>query len=275
MKIYIKKILIKTGSGYFIALKIFYALKYIINRITHLNIYPSCLIILYHRIADIKDDPHLLSVSPENFRNQLVCLKKRYKIIKLSELVNDVKNKNIKRNTAVITFDDGYADNFYNALPILKELNIPATIFITVGKIDSNEPFYWDKKTSISDQGRALTKEELVKLSGDSLIEIGAHTMTHPNLSSESAEKQNYEINESKVILEKMINKPVMSFAYPFGGKQNFDQNSIDLVKKSSYQYACSVFPGRVCKKTDIFSLPRNLVRNWDAEKFLKKINIF
>lgn len=275
MKMYIKKILIKTGSGYFIALKVFYALKYIINRIVHLSISPSCLIILYHRVADVKDDPHLLSVSPDNFRKQLTCLKKRYTIIKLSELVNDVKNKNIKRNTAVITFDDGYADNFYNALPILKELNIPATIFVTAGKIDSNEPFYWDKQTNANDQGRALTKEELIQLSENPLIEIGAHTITHPNLASESLEKQNYEIRESKFFLEKILNKSMVSFAYPFGGKQNFNQNSVDLVKKNSYLYACSTLPGRVCKNSDIFSLPRNLVRNWDAEKFLKKINIF
>src|SRR3989344_9483177 len=95
----------------------------------------------YHKLADPQNDPHLLCVSPENFREQIKFLKENFRIVPLVQLVQEVRSKKLKNKTLTITFDDGYADNLHNALPVLQEHNIPATIFLTAGYIGSNKPF--------------------------------------------------------------------------------------------------------------------------------------
>lgn len=236
---------------------------------------PTAVILIYHRIANVKYDPHLLSVSPGNFYQQLKYLKEKFKIIKLSELVEDLKTNQLKNKSIAITFDDGYADNLYSALPILEKLEIPATIFLVAGKIDSQKSFLWDENTPRQDQGRALSSGELIKLSSNPLIEIGSHTITHPSLSRLSFGQQKEEIAESKRIIENLIQKPINSFSYPFGTSRNVNQQSINLVKASGYQYACANIHDRVTKKSDLFLLPRRLIRNWDLYSFKLHLKIF
>ena len=102
------------------------------------------IVLVYHRIADLKKDVQLLSVAPQKFEEQTIYLKSRFNIITLQELVRDLKNKKIKKKSLVITFDDGYADNLFNAKPILEKHNIPATFFITTDTLNSNREFWWD-----------------------------------------------------------------------------------------------------------------------------------
>ena len=232
------------------------------------NFVPSSLILIYHRVANVKDDPHLLSVSPENFYAQMSFLKNNFNIISLTRLVEKLEAGRLNKKDIVITFDDGYVDNLHNAFPILEKLKIPATIFITAEKIDSRDPFYWDKKTQINDQGRALTTEELIKLSSSLLIEIGSHTLTHPHLSQLTLLRQEQEIKKSKEILEHIMQKEVISFSYPFGSERDYNEKIISLVQEEGYKYACSNTQGRVKLKSSIFTLPRRLVRNWAIEEF-------
>lgn len=107
------------------------------------RIFNSAIILLYHRVLDKKIDPQLLSVSRKNFRDQVKFLAENYTVLGLSELQKCMDNKNIPKNSVVITFDDGYADNLYNAKPILKEFNTPATVFIT--GIGAEKGFWWDE----------------------------------------------------------------------------------------------------------------------------------
>lgn len=236
---------------------------------------PTAFILLYHRVADVKDDPHLLTVSPKNFYRQINYLRENFNLVSLLKLVNNLKGGEIKKDTLAITFDDGYADNLYNALPVLEEFQIPATLFIVAGKIDSPEPFWWDTETEKKSRGRPLSKGELIKLSNNNLIEIGSHTLSHPNLSKISYQEQEKEISESKKLIENIIKKPTFSFAYPFGSKDSFDKKTIELVKEAGYQYACVNIHKRVRKNSNIFALPRYIVRNWDLEEFKNKIKTF
>jgi len=237
--------------------------------------YPTARILLYHRIADVKDDPYLLSVSPKNFSDQIQFLKTNFNLVSLGTLILDLKNSRLKNRTIAITFDDGYEDNFSNALPILEKLNAPATIFITAGKIDSPESFYWDEKSAPKDRGRALTAEELQRLASSPLIEIGSHTLTHQNLAKEAVSFQKKEIGESKKILEGIVKKPVLGFAYPFGSKDSFTLETINLVKKAGYQYACANIHERTRRNSDIFTLPRFIVRNWNLKEFKDSLKKF
>ncbi|MDD5086600.1 MAG: polysaccharide deacetylase family protein, partial [Candidatus Nanoarchaeia archaeon] len=108
------------------------------------------IILDYHRVLDIKADfpfdENSVSASVGNFRKQSEYLSKKYNVISLEEFVEHCKkNKNPPKNSAVITFDDGYIDNYLFAYPILKKYNIPATIFLTANYISTNKIFWWDK----------------------------------------------------------------------------------------------------------------------------------
>ncbi|MBN2570205.1 MAG: polysaccharide deacetylase family protein [Deltaproteobacteria bacterium] len=105
----------------------------------------KAVILLYHRVSDTKNDPQLLCVSPENFKDQLVFLKSNFTILSLNELVTTLDDRKIPDRSVVVTFDDGYADNLHNAKPILESTKTPATIFITSGKLGDKKGFWWDE----------------------------------------------------------------------------------------------------------------------------------
>lgn len=122
------------------------------------------------------------------------------------------------------------------------------------------------------DYRRALTSDELQALARDGLIEIGAHTMTHPLLSNLPVEAQQAEIAASKRRLEDVLGWPVTSFSYPFGGQSDYTADTVRLVKKVEFACACSNFPGLVTWESDPYQLPRFLVRDWDGEEFARRL---
>lgn len=99
------------------------------------------LVLMYHRINDeVGQKLSGLTVNVSNFEKQLLYYKEKFQILRLDEDWTSLKKTGI-----VITFDDGYADNFINALPLLEKYQIPATIFVTTLNINSNEEFWWDR----------------------------------------------------------------------------------------------------------------------------------
>lgn len=230
---------------------------------------PTGFIVLYHRVANAVNDPHLLCVSPENFKVQVAFFKENFKVMPIVQLVQEIRYGKLKRNSLAITFDDGYADNLHNAIPILKEYNIPATIFITMDSV-GQELFYWDKDNP--NAGHPLDLDELKELIKADLVEIGAHTLTHPCLSKLSIEDQKKEISESKENLEKIINIPIAGLAYPFGGQDSFTKQTVDLVKEAGFQYACANIHERVTNRSDLYVLPRFIARNWDAKEMEREM---
>jgi peptidoglycan/xylan/chitin deacetylase (PgdA/CDA1 family) len=96
-------------------------------------------------VVDLPSDPQLLSVSPAHFEEQVKYISENYNPISLKELVNLKQKKNkIPDRTIAITFDDGYADNLWNMKPILEKYNVPATVFVTTGYVDTKLEFWWD-----------------------------------------------------------------------------------------------------------------------------------
>lgn len=267
-----RALLKKIGLWNF-AKEIYYGFGRIKRRIRN-TLTPTAYILLYHRIDEVKQDPHLLCVSPQNFRKQIKFLKENFKIIPLVKLVQDIRKGKIENNSIVITFDDGYADNLYNALPILEEFGVPATIFITAGFTGRNA-YYWDENSPSEDRGRPMTPDEAKRLSNSRLIEIGAHTLTHPKLAKIDQNSQYNEVLGSKKTLEELAGMPILGLAYPFGGKDSFDQKTIELVKKAGFNYACANIHERATNRSDIYALPRFVVRNWNLDEFKKKLHEF
>lgn len=106
------------------------------------------LVLMYHRVANTEIDPWELTVTPENFEAQLKVLKK-YNVISLEDLSDQISDNKIKKNSIVITFDDGYIDNFSIAKPLLEKYKLPATFFITSMNINNEKEFWWDELAHI------------------------------------------------------------------------------------------------------------------------------
>lgn len=101
-------------------------------------------VIFYHRVNELLFDQHNLCVSPVNFDQHMRYLKKNYNILRFEEDWQDTD-----RDSVVVTFDDGYLDNYEYAIPILNELEIPATIFVSSSCLKGDREFWWDELETI------------------------------------------------------------------------------------------------------------------------------
>lgn len=117
-------------------------------------------------------------------------------------------------------------------------------------------------------QHRCLTVDELHKLASGDMVEIGAHTVTHPVLAQLPLDQQEQEISGSKRRLEELIGKSVTSFAYPYGKKHHYNRQTVEAVRASGFTYACSNFDGLVTRSSNRFALPRFQPMDWDGDHF-------
>ncbi len=102
------------------------------------------IILLYHRVTDLSTDPEMLAVSPANFRGHIEFLKQQFRIVRFEE-----DWSKLQEPAVAITFDDGYADNVLEALPIMEELGVPATFFVSTGRIGTGKEFWWHRLEGI------------------------------------------------------------------------------------------------------------------------------
>ncbi len=278
MKFFLKKYIkpsLKLIGLYGPMYRLLFTLLNIRTRLTNMfykTFYKTAPILLYHRISTTFADPLMLCVTPSCFENHLQFLKKNYNIIPLSELSKLLTTGALKGNEVAVTFDDGYRDNLTNALPLLEKYNIPATIFITTGSLGKKATFEWDMKYEESDRAVFLSEEEIRLLSKHPLIEIGAHTETHPHLANISPEKQKIEILGSSFKLEQIIGEKVRSFAYPFGSIYDFNDVSKKIVEQAGFDFGYSNTQSLATMTSDYFCIPRINIRECTVFVLSKKI---
>lgn len=226
------------------------------------------LILGYHRVADVGCDSLGMSVSVHHFAEQLAVLCRLAWPIPLQLLVDGLQNGRLPRRAVALTFDDGYADLLYQAQPLLEQYGIPATVFVVSGSLGRR--FAWDE-TAVAGAGaesvRALSRDELVRLAGSGLITIGAHSVTHPELATRSAAEQRFEIQQSKVELEALLQRPVTGFSYPHGSAS---VTASRLVREAGYHYACGSATDVARPGSNQFLLPRFWVADWDGARFAR-----
>lgn len=120
---------------------------------------------------------------------------------------------------------------------------------------------------------RMMNVEELRRLRAGGLLELGAHTVTHPLLSAETDDEQALEITQSKQQLEAFLDETATSFSYPFGGRHDFTPASIAAAWAAGFHCACANFRGWVTPQVDRFQLPRFVVRDGDGEAFARQLD--
>ena len=213
-------------------------------------------ILTYHSISnEIEPDE---TVTPEEFEKQLQYIKENYKVISLEEAVEYIQT-DIKKisGSIVITFDDGYSDNYRYAYPLLNKHNFPATIFLVSDFINDKE-------------GKYLSQSQIHEMKSNN-ISFGSHTVSHRILTGLRNEEIIREIRGSKDILESQLGQKINSFAYPVGTMVDFNDEIIKTVKASKYAYACSNVYGINGNNTDIFALKRIGIETTDNFFIFKK----
>ena len=208
-------------------------------------------ILMYHYVSVPPPDADKyrldLSVTPANFDAQMEYLAlEGYHPVRVSDLAEFLTNgAPLPTKSIVITFDDGYTDNYQNAFPILKKYKFPATFFVISQYVDDKKAGYmtWDQLEEM-----AIEK-----------MEIGSHSMTHPDLQGKPRAFGVSEIAGSKLVIESRIGTPVRVFSYPAG---RYDAHTIEVLRSSGYLAAVATVPqGTRQSADDIFELQRIRMR--------------
>lgn len=208
-------------------------------------------VLMYHSIG--YENGNTARLPKEKFKEQMKYLKENnYATLSLEEAYDFfLSNKAVPEKAIVLTFDDGYVDNYVEAFPILKELEFKATFFVITDLI-GKMPGYMN-----------LTQLKELQASG---MDIESHTVNHEHLNQLSYEKQVKTLKESKEFLEKSLNKKIQYFAYPYG---EYTEEILVAVKEAGYKMAFTT-AGRWSDKTDgILTLDRVFISG------SAKLNVF
>lgn len=215
-------------------------------------------ILTFHALDDRSS---AIAFPPSVFRRGLESLADRgYSTIRLTDVADCLDTGTaFPERTFVLTFDDGYRSVFDAAFPVLRDLGMTATVFLTVGARPSSDPDDGDSFRPADDErlpsmsGRDMLSWGEIRRMADEGIDLGGHTLTHPMLPTLSADAAEREIRESQRRVESAANVPVESFAYPDG---RFDDAARDLVRRF-YRCAVGTRLGLTTLRSDPWALER------------------
>lgn len=227
-------------------------------------------ILMYHRLvlsSDV-DSQNIIHLSKEKFEEQLMYLKKnKFETITFADLKNISLSERKKRKYIILTFDDGYEDNYSILYPLLKKYNMKAVIYL-VSNINYNK---WDVDELGEKKLNLLSREQILEMNSSGLIEFGGHTANHVKLDILSKDEQLNEIKENKVFLEEMLGKKLISFAYPYG---RFNNESKGLVKDLGYEYGIATNKGDFFIETDQYEVRRiGIFSDITLSKFKRRVS--
>ncbi len=214
-------------------------------------------ILMYHSISDIANPRfRQFTVSPTLFAEQMAYLRQHaYTPITVTQFMRALfpGETALPDRPVVLTFDDGFADFFKDALPVLKRYNFTATLYVSTAFVDGTSRW-------LQREGEArhlmLTWEELAEISMSG-IECGAHSHSHPQLDTLPCSVARDEILQSKRLLESHLGREIFSFAYPYG---YHTARVRQLVREAGYTSACAVRHAMSSVTDDPFSLARLMV---------------
>lgn len=210
-------------------------------------------VLAYHKIDFPPKDAVVRGgfTPPKRFARQMNYLKKSgFHFYTASEIIEFyLQTGKFPEKGITLTFDDGWKDNYKNAFPILRDLNIKATIFLVPSCIGQTS----DKVVAAGEQPRRhLSKDDILEMSQNG-IEFGSHTVNHFHLDKINPDEIKYEVEESKNQIEDLLQKPCKTFAYPAGF---FTETAQQAVQNAGYIAAFTTIYGDD-EKLNLFSLNR------------------
>jgi len=211
-------------------------------------------ILMYHYISvpspDADDVRRDLSVTPQDFEEQLRYLVEAgYHSITLRDLIYYLAiGKRLPRKPIILTFDDGYRDNYTRAYPLLKKHGFVGTFFLITAPIDEEHEEYlsWDQIKEMSAGG----------------MEFEPHTYTHPDLRDQPVDYVVWQIMASKEAVEERTGKTSRFFSYPSG---MYDQQVVDVLRSAHFWGAVTINQGDWQPSRQPFELKRIRVRGGDT----------
>lgn len=241
-------------------------------------------VLMYHHVNLHKGDT--VTVTPEVFERQMEYLYRHgYRTLKADELISYIKGELIlKEKGVVITFDDGWLDNYIYALPVLKKYRQNATIFIITDRIDrasrkmgeipSSIPTHKESKSLIQngeDYRVVLSWDLVTEMIKGGLVEFYSHTREHKRCDQLSEDELVEELNESKKVIEKMLNRPCPYLCWPYGKHSNV---AVNIAGRAGYKAIFTTDNGIVKTGSDPLSIKRIVVKD-RVEWFKKSMLIY
>jgi len=221
-------------------------------------------ILMYHHVgvppADAGEIRRDLSVSPADFEEQLLYLKQEgYESIGLLDLVLHLtRGEPLPDKPVILTFDDGYRDNYTQAFPLLERYGFAATFFLVTGPIDAANPDFlsWDQVQEMHRAG----------------MEFEPHSLDHPDMRDRATEFLVYQVLASKGAIEERTGETCRFFAYPSG---RYDEHVIDVLRSADFWGAVLTEQGATHRTGDLFVLRRVRVQAGDGlDAFAVKLTI-
>ncbi|MFA5038252.1 MAG: polysaccharide deacetylase family protein [Candidatus Omnitrophota bacterium] len=222
---------------------------------------PEAAILMYHSVGIERAVHTSLNVPSEVFARQMDFLSRhQYRVIRLTELAEKIRRgERIPRKTVVLTFDDGYENNYINVFPVLKKYGFPATVFLIASKLGKNHDLVENLTLRIMTGGMAR------EMSDSGLVDFGSHTLRHsylPGIADKG--RLGEEIVGSKKFLEGVFGKPVETFSYPIGG---YSRGIEQMVRAAGYKAAVTINKKNASSR-DLYALKRIKVKSFHPVSF-------
>ena len=218
----------------------------------------GAIVLAYH---DIGDDPAVATdyyVSTAQFREQLRLAKQwGLRLVPLAELTDAAITGNSLDGLGAVVFDDSLVGVHHNAMEVLLEEGVPATIFTVAAELGSSPP-WWEGAA------RLMTEAEVREMA-DAGFTVSSHTLTHASLPSLTQHDLRAEVSDSRRMLEDLVGTQVDLFAYPYG---HYDRRVREAVVDAGYRAGYSFLNGRVTAGLDRFRLPR--LNMWSGQGRLR-----
>jgi peptidoglycan/xylan/chitin deacetylase (PgdA/CDA1 family)/glycosyltransferase involved in cell wall biosynthesis len=230
-------------------------------------------VLMYHKIPDQPPaTKHQIFVTKENFAKHLAYFKSRSLTPITFQDYQDFASgrrrlADFPRRPLILTFDDGYTDNYTNLLPLMQQYGYRGVLYLLGDfEVRYNQ---WDLATDPTEPRADIMSEAQKQAFVAAGWEIGAHTLTHPHLAGLPAAEAAHEIAHSKVELERRLGISVLSFAYPYG---NLSPETKALVQQAGFRYAVATDSGGMHLEDDRMQIFRiNMFPHESASSLFKK----
>jgi peptidoglycan/xylan/chitin deacetylase (PgdA/CDA1 family) len=237
----------------------------------------NVMILCYHditeRVGPDPDDRSGISVGRGLFVTQLRYLKQNYKVIALRDyLVARRRGQAVPPHSVVLTFDDGHRNFLTVAAPILRELEMPASVFLVTDRVDARDESNLGSTWVPLDDQVSLSWAETNVLRFAQAVDFGSHTCSHPTLPKLSPSELVRELQDSLYALAKNLSDGfIPSLAYPFGHHSKWVAKKVLSV---GYSCALTTDAGSNAVDADLFRLSRAVVRRDDTvEVFAARVS--